>query len=145
MSGTPEAPGWLKPRARVAEAMVFLLLAILLIRLAPLRMWRNSLGRIAPSPADLTVTVAHRRIARAVVRATAWLPGEYVCLPRAMATQWMLRRRSLSSALVFGVEQGGLASGDIHALHAWVEAGQTVLIGDDPTRVFARGLTLVQP
>jgi hypothetical protein len=129
----------------VAEAVVLLLMAVLLIRLAPLRSWRNSLGRIAPAPPDHAVTTAHRRIARAVVRATEWLPGEYVCLPRAMAVQWMLRRRGLPSALVFGVVQGGLASGDIHALHAWVETGTTVLIGNDPSRSFARGLTLVQP
>jgi Transglutaminase-like superfamily len=145
LSSTPEAPGWLTPRARVAEAAVLLLIAVLLIRLAPLRLWRRSLGRMAPAPADLSVTIAHRRIARAVVRATTWLPGDYVCLPRAMAVQWMLRRRGLPSTLVFGVVQGGLASGDIHALHAWVETGSTVLIGADPTRRFARGLTLVQP
>ena len=37
------------------------------------------------------------------------------------------------------------ASGDVHALHAWVETGPRVLIGADPTRTYARGLTLVQP
>ena len=145
MSSTPDAPGWLKPRARVAEAMVLLVIALLLVRLAPMRWWRRSLGRMAPSAASGSSTIAHRRIARAVVRATGWLPGEYVCLPRAMTVQWMLRRRGLPSALVFGVERGGLASGDLHALHAWVEAGDDILIGEDPTRTYVRGLTLVQP
>lgn len=125
--------------------MILLVIAVGLIRLVRLRHWRPSLGRMAPSPQDLAVTTAHRRVARAVWRASSWLPGEYVCLPRAMAVQWMLRRRGLPSALVFGVVQGGLGSGDLHALHAWVEAGPAVLIGEDPTRSYARGLTLVQP
>jgi Transglutaminase-like superfamily len=58
--------------------------------------------------------------------------------------QWMLRRRGAPSALVFGI-MPDRGTGDIHALHAWVEAGGMVIIGDDPTRSYARGLTLVQP
>ena len=124
--------------------MVMLVVALLLVRLVPLRLWRNSLGRMAPGDAGQVATVSHRRIARAVKRATDWLPGDFVCLPRAMAVQWMLRRRGLPSALVFGVMQGS-RQGDIHALHAWVEAGSAVLIGEDATRSYARGLTLVHP
>jgi hypothetical protein len=83
-------------------------------------------------------------IAQAVIRGAQHLPVEVVCLPRAMAVQWMLRRRRRPSALVFGILPQ-LDSGDIHALHAWVEAGTTIIIGDDPTRSYARGLTLAQP
>ena len=83
-------------------------------------------------------------LTRAVERAAARLPGDTVCLPRAMALQWMLRRRGHASALVFGV-QSERREGDIHALHAWVEVGGRTVIGADPERTFARGLVLVQP
>lgn len=124
--------------------MALLLLARVLILLVPLRRWRGSLGRVAPAPSGTSVNIVHRRVVRAVLRATSWLPGDYVCLPRAMAVQWMLRRRGQSSALVFGVLPEH-ASGDMHALHAWVEVGGEVIVGADPTRTYARGLALVQP
>jgi hypothetical protein len=124
--------------------MVLLLLARVLITLVPLRRWRGTLGRVAASPSGSPTTIVHRRVARAVLRATSWLPGDYVCLPRAMAVQWMLRRRGQPSALVFGVLPEH-ATGDLHALHAWVEVGHEVIMGADPTRSYARGLALVQP
>lgn len=123
--------------------MILLLIARVLISFVPLRRWRGSLGRIggAGSTGDAH---PYRQIVRAVLRATQRLPLEMVCLPRAMAVQWMLRRRGTPSALVFGImpERG---TGDIHALHAWVEVGAVTIIGEDPTRCYARGLTLVQP
>lgn len=124
--------------------MLLLVWARVVITLVPLRRWRGTLGRVAPSPPGTPINMVHRRVVRAVLRATSWLPGDYVCLPRAMAVQWMLRRRGQASALVFGVLPEH-ASGDLHALHAWVEVGDEVIIGADPTRTYARGLALVQP
>lgn len=123
--------------------MILLLVARLLIRFMPLRWWRGSLGRVSDT-ASSNSEYPNRRIVRAVNRATQRLPIDLVCLPRAMAVQWMLRRRGQPSALVFGIlpERG---TGDIHALHAWVEAGGVTIIGNDPTRNYARGLMLVQP
>jgi Transglutaminase-like superfamily len=127
--------------------MILLLMARVLIHLVPLRWWRASLGRVG-SAAHLGVEHGNRlptrQIVRAVIRATQRLPIEMVCLPRAMAVQWMMRRRGQASALVFGIlpERG---NGDLHALHAWVEVGTEIIIGDDPTRSYARGLALVQP
>jgi transglutaminase-like putative cysteine protease len=52
-----------------------------------------------------------------------------VCLPRAMATQAMLRRRGIASRLCLGVARDGRSL----AAHAWVEVGQQVIIGEtDP-------------
>lgn len=56
------------------------------------------------------------------------LPGETLCLPRAMALQWMMRRRGISSLLMIGVrpkETRGKA-GD---LHAWVVRNGETIIG----------------
>jgi Transglutaminase-like superfamily len=52
-----------------------------------------------------------------------------VCLPRAIATQAMLRRRGIASRLCLGVARDGRSL----AAHAWVEIGQQVIIGEtDP-------------
>ncbi len=143
MLSAVEAPRRSRHRLRVVEAMGLLLLARFLIILVPMRYWRSTLGRIG------TATIggggdACRHVIAAVLSGAQRLPVEMVCLPRAMAVQWMLRRRGVPSALVFGILPQ-LGSGDIHALHAWVESGGQTVIGDDPTREYRRGLSLVQP
>ena len=127
----------------MAEALALLTLARFLIARVPMRLWRSSLGRVAQE-----ITPGETRpvspLARAIDRAATRLPGETVCLPRAMAMQWMMRRRGLASALVFGMDRAQPLD-TVPALHAWVEAGGRVVIGADPARQFARGLVLAQP
>jgi len=128
--------------ARVVEAMVLLVLAKALVHHVPLRWWRGSLGRIGGAASGSNDMVSVRRVVRAVLRATEQLSGDYVCLPRAMAVQWMLRRRGHPSSLVFGILPGE-QRGDIHALHAWVECGDETVIGGSALSYF-RGLVLTQ-
>ena len=59
------------------------------------------------------------------------MPFETVCLPRAMALSWMLRRRHIAHALVFAARPAERRD-DEHALHAWVEVDGTKVIGDEP-------------
>ncbi len=121
---------------------MLLILAKALIHHVPLRWWRISLGRVGGLCSDMSDRVRVVRVTNAVIRATQRLSGDYVCLPRAMAVQWMLGRRGQSSALVFGVLPGE-ARGDIHALHAWVECGGQVVIGGSDMTYY-RSLTLAR-
>lgn len=123
--------------------MILLVLAKYLIRAVPLHRWRGTLGRVG-EPDAAEFNAAYRDVSRSVVGAARKLPGDYVCLPRAMAVQWMLRRRGLASAIVFGVtpQQSGEKR---HAFHAWVEGGGKIIIGEDTATEYARGLMLVQP
>lgn len=133
--------------ARVVEAALLIVLARLLVAFVPFRLWRRSLGAIKPSgpksaesglaadgleftrePAPLALACAH-----AVARAAFRMPAA-LCLPRAMALQWMLARRHLPGELVMGVQPGHATSvakrralGD---LHAWVAMGGCVLLND---------------
>jgi Transglutaminase-like superfamily len=134
----------LRSWVRVAEAAALLTCSKVLILLIPLKYWRQSLGRLGASASEPHTEPAAWPVAAAVTSAAQLLPFNIVCLPRAMATQWMLRRRRIPSALVFGVLPQ-LGSGDLHALHAWVESGGRIVIGDDPARNYHRALTLVQP
>lgn len=120
-------------RSRLAtlQAMAWLALARALVRIAPLRTFRSTLGSIAgadgnscPVSADAATALA---IARRIERAAMRLPGKSKCLPKAVALQWMLRRARLSSRLVVAVHR--IDRNGPHAYHAWVEQGGQMLIG----------------
>ena len=57
-----------------------------------------------------------------------------LCLPRALATHAMLRRRGIASRLCLGVarERGNLAA------HAWVEIGNDKIVGATEADGFTR-------
>ena len=122
-----------RARGETIEAMLLLALARLLVARVPLGRWRASLGEaVAPIAGAallrLDVNAGPRQLAGAVARAAARLPGESLCLPRAMALHWLLRRRGLGSELQIGVRPHQ-ARGGIGDLHAWVVRDGEVLIG----------------
>lgn len=116
-------------RARTAEAMVLLVAARLAIQLVKLERWRGQLG-LAGNPADADVAEA-RRLARHVDRAAGRLPLETRCLPRAITLSRMLCRRKISHRLVIAARRAEARSG-ADDLHAWVELGEAIVLGDLP-------------
>lgn len=140
----PPHGAW-RARAQVAEAIAALVAARMTIATIPLARWRGALGRrVDPvelpytldslaNPEPLSANLAARRLARAVDRGAARLPGETRCLARALALHAMLRRRRVGSTLLIGVrpraERGNLAD-----LHAWVLRQGETLIGGGETR-----------
>ena len=125
-------------RGATLEAMVGLGVARLLIARVRFGRWRAWLGApVAAQTGDPTLrldnNLARRRLARAVARGAARLPGESRCLAQAMALQWMLRRRGLGGVIHLGVLPGDKRGGlDDH--HAWVTHANEVLVGasDEP-------------
>ncbi len=127
-----------RARGATLEAMVWLGVARLLIARVPFKRWRKWLGvTVAGEPGDprlrLDENLPRRRLARAVVRGAARLPGESRCLAQAMALQWMLRRRGLGGVIHLGVLPGDKRGG-LDDLHAWVTHANEVLVGasDEP-------------
>ncbi len=57
-----------------------------------------------------------------------------LCLPRALAAHAMLRRRGIASRLCLGVAR----SGDEVAAHAWVEVGDSKIVGGEEAAGFTR-------
>lgn len=131
--------------AAVIEAAQLLLVARLLVAGVPMRFWIGSLGSIASGVALASIAptrdtpIPHdlRRIVFAVNRATIRLPLPLVCLPRAMAVQWMARRRGLECTLRIGVERGADTQ-----FHAWVIWREAAIIGDLPDRSFIELLAI---
>jgi hypothetical protein len=137
----------LQRRGRAIEAMLFLCIARFLIAAVPLRFWRRSLGQIVatnPDSDEDSQTPAERVVVQAVSAAVEQgarhLPIHLACLPRAMAAQWMLARRGCASRLVVAVAVGKVT--EAHPLHAWVEAGRKIVVGDDPGVDYRPNLTL---
>ena len=106
-------------RAYLREAAVMLVAARLAVRFVPaprLFAWANRPPRrIRRFALDQVPWVSW---AIDTIGAKPWMKA--LCLPRALATQAMLRRRGIASRLCLGVarEDGVLAA------HAWVEIGQ---------------------
>ncbi|MDR7100880.1 lasso peptide biosynthesis B2 protein [Croceicoccus sp. BE223] len=128
-----------RTRLRTLEAMTFLALARLLIRFVPFARWSRWLGESGPVPtspasenaadpgtASLPATV---RACVAAVRRASWRLPASLCLPQAMALQWMLARRGADSAVIIGFLPLG-ARNSPDALHAWVELGGVTILGD---------------
>lgn len=131
-------------RYLVCEAIICLAVARALIALIPFRYWRRSLGSLSAENHPVQnegVPELALRIAQAVNRGARYLPLASVCLPRAMAVQWMCARRGYSTELIFGVQPGGRASGQA-ALHAWVEYDGVAFIGQDERHEYHRNLAL---
>jgi Transglutaminase-like superfamily len=106
-------------RVHLREAAVTLLLARIAVRVIPaarLFAWANRPPRqVRRFAADETGWVLW-----AIDAAAAKFRKETLCLPRALATHAMLRRRGITSRVCLGVarEQDKLAA------HAWVEVGE---------------------
>ncbi len=123
-----QAEAW-RLRRRTLAATGWLCLARLTVAWLPFRLWRGRLG-LAGKTADEAVSEA-RRLARHVDRAAARLPFGLLCLPRAMALSWLLRRRAIAHQLVLAARAAGQRGG-ADDLHAWIEAGGTIVLGDLP-------------
>ena len=150
-------------KAMALEAALFLLLARMLVAHVPMRHWRRWLvtaegpasagrppadphvafsagdpERPAPAgehPARTPQQRLPRRVARIVRRVARHVPFPAVCLPQAMALQWMLRRRRIASRLFFGARRKAQDPG--LDFHAWLTVGGECVIGGGEVETYA--------
>lgn len=152
MDNAPES-GWLKAvltalakwqrrnrieRLLLLEAVVLLGLARLLVLTIPFRWLAHTLGAhmreatVAVASADLEMA---RLIGQAVRSAAGNTPWQSVCLPQAVAGQWMLKRRGISATLYLGVTKAENKPEQL-AAHAWLRCGDQILTGREGHRQF---------
>lgn len=121
-------------QALVVEAACCLGVAWLLVRAVPFRFWSPWLGTQAPGEVSLGSGQGDDRvrdISRAVSAINVRLGGRLTCLMLAMAVQWMLHRRCISSSLVLGTRAVQDAQQRLALqAHAWVRVGKEVVLGD---------------
>lgn len=131
----------------ILEAKAFLLLADVLVHRVRFGRWRATLGTSvraersgSPPPTAPSRSVP---VVRAVERASRLRRTPYKCLPRAMALQWMLRRRGQGSTLIIGVADAQAITGK-RDLHAWVEIDGRVVIGGETAVAHSPAFALTQ-
>lgn len=115
-----------------AETTLMLAFARLLIKFAPFRYWRGTLGVIGATVNEDNgsqgLNQERARVGgRWVRRVAAKMPFEAVCLPQAMAGRWMLGRRGLPCKIYLGTKKEDGAGG--FAYHAWLMHGDICLTG----------------
>ena len=121
-------PAKLRRGALQLEAAWLLVAAKIALRLVPF-------ARLAPlfeRPTRVPQRVGEARtqtigaVRNAINRAARRLPGEYVCFPRGIAAQAMLRRRGVATTLIYGA---ATLPGQGLTGHVWVMDGETGVIG----------------
>jgi Transglutaminase-like superfamily len=120
-------------RAYLREAAVSLLLARIAVRIVPAA---RIFGWASRPPRQVRRFAADEIgwVLWAVDSAAAKSRTETLCLPRALATHAMLRRRGITSRVCLGVarQQTKLAA------HAWIEVGDDGAIGSPGAGGFTR-------
>lgn len=110
------------------EAALLLIAAKLALRVVPFARLARWFEQPTPQP-ELEGRARDQAIVavrRAIFRSARRLPGRYVCFPRGIAAQTMLRRRGVSTTLIYGaatLPDQGLTG------HVWVMDGETGVIG----------------
>lgn len=131
-------------KAMALEAAFFLLAARVLVKRVAWRRWRRWMatsegeetGAATPSPdrrISLSVQPVPRKVGRIVSKVADGVPFEAVCLPQALAAQWMLRRRGVASQLSFGFRR---EPGSDLLLHAWLTTGGEGVVGFQEAETF---------
>ncbi len=134
---SPLAEAW-RARLRTVEAMTELVRARHMVHRRPFASWRTGLGstenvteKVNASPPDEEALRLAWHLARHVDRAAWRMPGEWLCLPRAIALSRMLRRRQVPHALHIAARPAAARTG-ADDLHAWIDVGPVRVIGDLP-------------
>jgi hypothetical protein len=111
-------------RLFLREAAILLIIARLTIRFLPPKLFLAWAER-PPKRVLRFSGYAVDWVSWAVDTAGAYPLIRAVCLPRALVTQTMLRRRGIASKLCLGVARKEAAL----VTHAWVEIGQNIIVG----------------
>jgi hypothetical protein len=130
------APAKWRRRSRIEkllllEAFFLLGLARILVLTIPFRWLARTLGRhMLESSTDAAAADLHLAvlIGQAVRAAAGNTPWESVCLPQAVAGQWMLKRRGITATLYLGVAKADDKPERL-AAHAWLRCGYQILTG----------------
>lgn len=118
----------------IAEVILGLFAARMLIKLVPFRWWRQTLGTINEAEQHAQIDLSPKQlkmaldIGRMIKRLAAKQKFEAVCFPQAMTARWILKRRGIGSSIVLGSRQDAETG---LAMHAWLKVGDHVVTGRD--------------
>ncbi|MFQ3788177.1 lasso peptide biosynthesis B2 protein [Halomonas sp. A29] len=120
-------------KALLLEGSLWLALAWVLVRGLPFRWWARWLGQQAAGDVELDAAGRDPRaleICWSIRAIHARLGERLTCLMLAMAAQWMMHRRRISSCLVLGtLTELDAERRPTFKAHAWVRDANGVILG----------------
>ena len=125
-------------RRLLLEAFALLGLARFLVISIPFRWLARTLGEhMQESSTEATAgdLCLAELIGQAVRSAAGNTPWESVCLPQAVAGQWMLKQRGIAGTLYLGVAKAEDKQEQL-AAHAWLRCGSQILTGGSGHKQF---------
>ncbi len=125
-------------RLVLLEAFALLGIARLVVLVLPFKWLAVSLGRhMKETGTEINSSdlCSARMVGQAVRSAVRYTPWESVCLPQAVAAQWMLKRRHVAATLYLGVAKDQTKQENL-AAHAWLRCGSIILTGAEGHRQF---------
>lgn len=125
-------------RLLLLEALSLLGLARLAVLAIPFKWLAVSFGKHGTESGEQISVVdlqQARMVGQAIRSAAGNTPWESVCLPQAVAAQWMLKRRHISGTLYLGVAKDEINPEELTA-HAWLRCGNLILTGREGHRRF---------
>lgn len=126
-----------RDRFALAEAMVLVFLAALVLRVVPFRKLGALVSRpVKPLSDDALRAELADMVCWAVDRAAKRSPLRSLCFERGIAAQWMLRRRGVDGTLFFGVAPRPMGDKALDA-HVWVQAEGLDVTGTPATGRYA--------
>jgi len=117
-------------RRAALEAMCFLVIAWVMVRMVPFRHWGRLLGpRVEGELPEhsMAMDAATRHVRWSVESVAHHLPWHSTCLMRALAGRLMLRRRGIASQIVLAARPA--SAGALEA-HAWLTACDGIVLGE---------------
>ena len=120
-------------RGALVEAAVMLAAASLAVAVLP---FRRAMALVRPTPSKDDELDTEGRAAElvqwAITACARRIPLRTLCLEQALASHWMLRRRSIASVVHYGTGKGerGLQA------HAWVRTARHDVVGCDNAEDF---------
>jgi hypothetical protein len=128
MSLRPQFIQVIKSRCLWLEAACYLVTAKIALRVLPFQYLEPFFERgvRGPQPQGEARRQITLRVHLAICSAAEHLPGEYVCFPRGIAAQAMLRRRKVATTLYYGAST---QTGQNLTGHVWVMDGNIGVMG----------------
>lgn len=120
-------------RVLLAEALMSLVLAALVVAFLPFRTIDRFAGRTSRAKPAGDARLLGKRVAWAIRAGARRAPFRAKCFEQGLAAAWMLRRRGISATLHYGAAR----EDQTLVAHVWVTAGDDEVIGCENKDRFA--------
>lgn len=118
-----------KSKGDFIRAFIYCGIARMYILFFPFNKLKKRMGKVkaeSPEVVDINTVREARNIGRTVLHAASYTPWQSKCLVQALAAQWMLKRKGISTTIYLGVKKDKQNN---MLAHAWTRCGSYYVTG----------------